>query len=116
MKQAESSPAVVLVKSDDMSATHPEPGLTRRIGSYNDKLMLAEHHMQKGWAGVRHSHPHEQLVYVVRGRLKVIVGGTTFEAGSGDSFVVRGGIEHEAAALEESLVVDVFAPTRDDYR
>ena len=71
--------------------------------------------LYKGWAGARHSHPHEQIVYVVRGRIKVVVGNNGFELGSGDSFVVAGGIEHEAAALEDSLVVDVFTPSRHDY-
>jgi quercetin dioxygenase-like cupin family protein len=42
-------------------------------------------------------------------------GGKTFELRTGDTFVVRGGMEHGAAALEESLVVDVFTPWREDY-
>jgi quercetin dioxygenase-like cupin family protein len=28
-------------------------------------MMLVRHTMEKGWAGNRHSHPHEQLVYIV---------------------------------------------------
>ncbi len=93
----------------------PEPGLTRTVGSYNDKLFLAEHRMEKGWVGVRHSHPHDQLVYVVAGHLKVTCGDLAFEMRGGDSFVVRGGIEHQAAALEASHVLDVFTPCREDY-
>ncbi len=116
MKQSQSSSELAFVRSADTNLTYPESGLTRRIGAYNDKLMLAEHHMQKGWVGVRHSHPHEQLVYIVRGRLKVVAGAKSFEAGAGDSFVVAGGIEHEASALEDSLVVDIFTPSREDYR
>jgi quercetin dioxygenase-like cupin family protein len=114
--QQKSSSKLSLTKSSDMNPTYPESGLTRRIGAYNDKLMLAEHHMQKGWVGARHSHPHEQLVYVVRGLLKVVAGETTFEAGAGDSFVVGSNVEHQASALEDSLVVDVFTPSREDYR
>lgn len=33
----------------------------------------------------------------------------------GDTFVVRGGVEHGASALEESPVIDVFTPCREDY-
>jgi 2-dehydro-3-deoxygluconokinase len=33
----------------------------------------------------------------------------------GDTFVVRGGVEHGASALEESLVIDVFTPCGEDY-
>lgn len=71
--------------------------------------------MEKGWVGARHSHPHDQVAYVVSGRLRVTFGERSFEIGVGDSFVVRGGIEHQAAALEPSVVIDVFTPIREDY-
>ena len=103
------------VRSVDTNAKTPEPGLVRRVGVYNEKLFLAEHRMEKGWVGAKHSHPHEQLVYVVSGHLRVTIGATTFDAESGDSFVVRGGVEHQASALAPSLVIDVFTPYREDY-
>ena len=106
---------VVVVTSVTARASEPEPGLTRRIGASNEKLFLAEHHMEKGWIGTRHSHPHEQMAYVVSGHLKVIVGHREFEVRAGDSFVVRGGVEHQAWAIEPSHVIDVFTPCREDY-
>ena len=108
-------PDVVLAPFEGASLSRPEPGLTRRILAYNDKLFVAEHRMEKGWKGVPHSHPHEQAAYVVSGRLSVTCGGSTFEIGTGDTFLVRGGVEHCAQALEESVVVDVFTPCREDY-
>jgi hypothetical protein len=39
----------------------------------------------------------------------------TFEAGQGDSFVVHGGVQHQASALAPSVVIDVFTPCREDY-
>ena len=30
-------------------------------------------------------------------------------------FVVRGGVEHGASAIDDSLVIDVFTPCREDY-
>ena len=97
------------------NAFNPEPGLKRHILANNPELMLVEHHAEKGWVGVRHSHPHHQLVYVISGHLKVEVGDRKFEVRSGDSFVVDGGIEHQATALEPSVVLDAFTPTRKDY-
>jgi quercetin dioxygenase-like cupin family protein len=93
----------------------PEPGLTRRILAHNENMMLVEHHMEKGWAGARHSHPHDQLVYVVSGRLRFSCGSEEFEAGAGDSFILRGGIEHQGWALAPSVILDVFTPLREDY-
>jgi quercetin dioxygenase-like cupin family protein len=83
--------------------------------AYNDKLFLVEHQMVKGWAGAMHSHPHDQVVYVVRGHLKVTCQGKLFELRAGDTFVVRGGVQHGASAVEDSLVIDVFTPCREDY-
>ena len=93
----------------------PEPGLRRRVLAHNDSLMIVHHEMDLGWVGTRHSHPHHQAVYVVSGRLKVARGAETFEVGAGGSFVVDGGVEHQAWALEPSVVLDVFTPAREDY-
>ena len=104
-----------VVSSGQAKRSVPEPGLTRLVGAYNEKLFLAEHRMEKGWVGAWHSHPHDQIVYVVSGHLRVMCGESTFDVRSGDSFVVRGGVEHQASALENSHVIDVFTPCRNDY-
>jgi quercetin dioxygenase-like cupin family protein len=110
-----SFPDFGVVRSGEACESHPEPGLVRRVLAYNDKLFLAEHRMRKGWAGALHSHPHEQIVYIVSGHLSVTCLGKTIEMRTGDSFVVRGGVEHGASALEDSVVVDIFTPCREDY-
>ena len=115
MKKVDPSSDVVVVTRDQAAPSAPEPGLTRRVGAYNEKLFLAEHRMEKGWVGAAHSHPHEQVVYVISGLLRVSCAGQTFDVRSGDSFVVRGGVEHQASALEASHVIDVFTPCRNDY-
>ena len=106
---------VSFVAGGAVSATNPEPGLERRVGAYNDKIFLAEHRMENGWVGAAHSHPHDQVVYVVSGHLRVVAGDKTFEIRQGDSFVVRGGVLHQASALAPSVVIDVFTPWREDY-
>lgn len=104
-----------VVHGADVKPSHPEAGLTRRVGARNEKLFLVEHRMEKDWVGAAHSHPHEQVVYVVSGHLKVTCQGQTVDVRGGDSFIVRGGLEHQASAVEESLVIDIFTPCRTDY-
>jgi unsaturated pyranuronate lyase len=108
-------PDFVMVPHEKGKVSEPERGLKRRVLAYNDKLFLAEHEMVKGWVGTAHSHPHEQIVYVVHGHLKITCQEKTFDVRTGDTFVVRGGVEHGASAVEDSVVVDVFTPCRKDY-
>jgi quercetin dioxygenase-like cupin family protein len=103
------------VRLQSVANSFPEPGLTRQVLAWNPQMMLVRHVMEPGWKGARHSHPHEQMVYVIRGKLRFICGDRSFEAGPGDSFIVPGGVEHEAAALEPSEVLDFFVPFREDY-
>jgi quercetin dioxygenase-like cupin family protein len=104
------------VKTGDAKSFTPEPGMKRQVLAHSDQLMLVRHYFEEGWVGARHSHPHHQLVYVVSGAIRVDVDGRTFDVRAGDSFVVDGGVEHQASALEASEVLDVFTPVREDYR
>ncbi len=95
--------------------TAPEPGMVRQVLAYNPHLMLVRHTLEKGWKGARHSHPHHQMVYVVRGHIRFQAKGSSWEMRAGDSIVIDGGVEHEASAIEPSEVLDVFTPCRQEY-
>ena len=110
---AESGMPVTHSKDEGMGT--PEPGLKRQVMSYSPSMMLVRHTMVKGWVGAKHSHPHEQMVYIVRGRIRFEHPGGTFEVGPGDSFLVPGGVDHQASAVEDSEVLDIFTPMREDY-
>src|SRR6267143_4871641 len=112
---AKTFPDFVVVTHENGKESVPESGLKRRVLAYNDKLFLAEHEMVKGWVGTVHSHAHEQIVYVVRGHLKITCQGRTVDVRAGDTFVVRGGVEHGASAIEDSRVVGAVTPCREDY-
>ena len=103
------------VRFSDPSVASPEPGLHRKVLAWSPALMLVHNTMELGWVGARHSHPHEQVVYVLRGKIRFTIEQTTFDLNAGDSFLCPGGKMHEAAALEESEVLDVFTPYREDY-
>jgi quercetin dioxygenase-like cupin family protein len=82
----------------------------------SDPMMLVRHRMEAGWVGARHSHPHEQLIYIVSGEIALTVGDDHYTLRTGDSIMIPGGAEHQASAPVVSEVLDVFTPARDDYR
>ncbi len=106
---------IVVIQSNDVEMTVPEAGLRRQVMSFSPQMMLVRHRMEKGWVGVKHSHPHEQMVYVVSGRLVFESPEGSVETKAGDCFLVPGGVPHQASALEDSEVLDVFTPYREDY-
>jgi quercetin dioxygenase-like cupin family protein len=106
---------IEVIGSNEEEMSSPEPGLRRQVMSYSPAMMLVRHTMKKGWVGTRHSHPHEQMVYVVSGGIRFEHPGGVFDVGAGDCFLVPGGVEHQARALEDSEVLDVFTPMREDY-
>lgn len=61
-----------------------------------------------------HRHPQEQIVHVVRGRLRVSVGGVWQEVGAGESLYLAGDVPHSVDVLAEAVVVDTFSPPRED--
>jgi quercetin dioxygenase-like cupin family protein len=63
-----------------------------------------------------HSHPHEQLGYVLEGTLVLHIAGVEHRLPSGHAYAIPGGVEHAAWSDERCLVLDVFHPVREDYR
>jgi quercetin dioxygenase-like cupin family protein len=55
------------------------------------------------------------MVYVISGHVRVVVAGEAIEASAGENFIVGSNAEHQATALEDSVVLDVFCPSREDY-
>ncbi len=107
--------AIEVTASHDESMSQPEPGLRRQVMAWSPGMMLVRHRMKKGWVGARHSHPHEQMVYIISGHLTFEYPGGVLEAKTGDSFLVPGDVVHQASAQEDSEVLDIFTPYREDY-
>jgi quercetin dioxygenase-like cupin family protein len=111
----EAGTGLMLPRDPAAPVTEPEPGLQRQVLVHSAAMMLVRHQMRNGWRGAAHRHPHEQMVYVISGRIRVRIGNTWHEAAAGDNFIVASNTEHEAEAAEDSVVLDVFTPAREDY-
>lgn len=99
------------VKSQDLGG-----GVTRKILSYSKNLMTVELHFCKGAVGAKHSHPHEQIGYIVSGRLIYQEEGCTDkELKTGDTYYVKPDTVHGIEVLEDTVLLDIFTPMREDF-
>jgi quercetin dioxygenase-like cupin family protein len=63
-----------------------------------------------------HTHPHEQVTLVERGRVRFIVDGEERVATAGDVLHFPSNLSHGATMLDEEVVlVDIFSPVREDF-
>ncbi|HRO12788.1 cupin domain-containing protein [Amaricoccus sp.] len=91
-------------------------GIMRRVLSESPEIMLVEVSFPAGAVGEEHSHPHVQSTLVKSGRFEFTVAGESFTVGPGDAFVIPAGAAHGCRALgEPGVLIDTFAPRRDDF-
>ena len=91
------------------------PGVTMRTLAHGERTLLAEVRLARGAVIPEHRHPQEQTGYLVLGRLEFTVAGETLIAESGSSWSLPADLPHGASALEDSVVIEVFSPVRQDY-
>jgi len=82
---------------------------------YGKQTLMTEVKFEKGAVIPPHSHLHEQTGRLISGQLEFIVDGEKIIANSGDSWNIAGGKVHSATAIEETVVIEVFSPMREDY-
>jgi quercetin dioxygenase-like cupin family protein len=90
-------------------------GVRRKILGYDPGLMMTVVEFKKGSIGYLHKHPHRQVTYVKSGSFEVQVDGKKHVLRSGDCFFILPDLEHGVVALEDSCLVDVFTPAREDF-
>ena len=82
---------------------------------HGEKTLMGRFKIAKGSAIPAHSHPHEQTGFMISGKLRFNVDGEVTDVENGDSWCVGGGVEHSAEALEDTILIEVFSPVREDY-
>ena len=98
----------------DIPAERISDKITRRVVA-GEQGMLVWWDIAAGGHAAAHSHPHEQIVWMIRGKMDFRIGDERRVMVPGDIAVIPGGVEHEGWFPEDTLVVDVFAPLREDF-
>ncbi|MBL8028619.1 MAG: cupin domain-containing protein [Fibrobacteres bacterium] len=91
----------------------------KKLLARGGKMMMLEYHLTKRAPGEipkQHSHPHEQNSYLLSGSLKLYLDKEEYLMEKGDSFYVAPDVPHSVAAQDDNTVIlDVFTPQREDF-
>lgn len=83
---------------------------------HTDQITVAHFTIEAGSILPQHHHIHQQVTNVISGELELTVGGLTRVCKAGDVAVIPSNVPHSGKALTDCFVLDVFQPTREDYR
>ena len=91
------------------------PGLKRRTIALGEKMMQVYVILDAGARMPEHSHVHEQIAAVVKGKLRLIVKGVPHDIGPGEALILPSNVPHAAQVDVETHVIDTFSPPREDF-
>lgn len=97
----------------------PIEWLSQTIGRqmiHTETMTLARVALRRGALVPMHEHENEQISTVLQGRVRFVVGGEERVIEAGTSVPLPANVPHEVEALEDSIMLDVFSPVRDDWR
>ncbi|TFF90620.1 MAG: cupin domain-containing protein [Promethearchaeota archaeon] len=102
---------------EKIEAVNPLPGIYRKTLSYNDNVMLCHFLLEADAKIPLHDHDAHQIGYVISGKIKFLTETRgNFIAEAGDSYVFDGMEKHGAEIIETAEVIEVFSPTREEYK
>ncbi|MFW6277151.1 MAG: cupin domain-containing protein [Prolixibacteraceae bacterium] len=90
-------------------------GVKMRPLAWEEKTILCEFQMAKGYMLPAHEHPYEQTGYLISGKLNFRIKEEWNEVEPGDSWSIPENIEHQVEILEDSVVLELFSPLRTEY-
>jgi unsaturated pyranuronate lyase len=91
------------------------PGITRRTVANGKTMYQMLATLTAGSSMPAHSHPQEQIVHILEGKMQLIVDGVAHELSTGDSFYLASNVSHGVEVMLPTRVLDTFSPPRNDY-
>ena len=110
------------VRHEDAAVEIMNNGITKRILSYDESLMVEELVFEEGAQSRMHSHTPVQIPYVKSGVFEFTVGDgedgagqTAFVLREGDTAYMAPDEPHCVRCIEAGTLVVAFSPVREDY-
>jgi quercetin dioxygenase-like cupin family protein len=91
------------------------PGIRRQM-IVGENFMMVRFTFDPFLVTPEHTHPHEQMTIVVRGKVKFTIDGEVKIVSPGDVLHFPPHNRHGATMLDEEVVlIDIFSPIREDF-
>lgn len=106
-----------IVKIEEAPSLETVKGRHGLILQSGEKIMMMMLTVEPGIPTPPHSHPHEQIGYLIEGRGVLFSGGKSTEIEAGTSFLIPPHESHNFNAIgkKPAIIIDVFSPPRKDY-
>ena len=107
-----------VLKVNDVKGVNLGNIAIRKTLVYSDNMMMHAE-AKPGGPPIAHSHPHEQMGYVLQGKVELEAGGKTVALEAGSSYYIEPNEYHvirDAGSTENIIILDIFHPARDEYK
>ena len=95
--------------------TEPAPGIKRQM-IVGQNVMMVRFTFEPFLMTPEHTHHHEQMTLVVKGKAKFFIDGVETIVSAGDVLHFPPHNRHGATMMDEEVVlIDIFAPIREDF-
>jgi quercetin dioxygenase-like cupin family protein len=91
-------------------------GISMKTLVYGELTLMTEVVLTKNTIMPIHHHPYEQTGFMISGRLNLHIDKDVYEIKPGDSWMIPRHIQHYVETIEDSMILEIFAPPREDYR
>jgi len=106
--------AMQLYNWDSVASEQLNPHIHRKM-IHGQNLTVARLELRKGGSVPEHHHINEQVSIVLKGALLFKFPGREQIVRTGESLVIPPHEPHGVDVLEDTLVVDIFSPRREDW-
>lgn len=91
----------------------PKGKVEVRRAMVGNEILMLHVFREKGLVDPVHKHDdHETVAYLIRGKLRLVIGGEEFIATPGTSWIHPRGVEHFSEALEDCEQLEIKSPPR----
>ncbi len=99
----------------DIREMEPVPGFHGRF-AHSSQMTLAHWTIDEGAVAPEHRHPHEQICHVIEGSFELTLDGETRVLEPGSIALIAPDVPHGGRAITACRLLDIFHPSREDWR